>query len=35
VTDPYNAILTAVEPRDDGSPGPVSGRTLLVKDLVD
>jgi Asp-tRNA(Asn)/Glu-tRNA(Gln) amidotransferase A subunit family amidase len=24
-----------VEPRDDGSPGPLSDRTLLVKDLVD
>ncbi len=32
--DPYNAIVTAVEP---GAPreGPLSGKTLLVKDLID
>ena len=35
MTDRYNAILTPVPPRDDPPPGPLSGRTLLVKDLVD
>jgi len=32
--DPYNAIVTAVEP-EAPEAGPLSGRTLLVKDLID
>jgi aspartyl-tRNA(Asn)/glutamyl-tRNA(Gln) amidotransferase subunit A len=35
VSDPYGAILTAVEPEGEPRPGPLSGRTLLVKDLID
>jgi aspartyl-tRNA(Asn)/glutamyl-tRNA(Gln) amidotransferase subunit A len=35
VTDPYNAVITPVRPREDPPPGPLSGRALLVKDLVD
>jgi aspartyl-tRNA(Asn)/glutamyl-tRNA(Gln) amidotransferase subunit A len=34
-TDPYNAVITSVEPRGQPRPGPLSGRTLLVKDLID
>jgi aspartyl-tRNA(Asn)/glutamyl-tRNA(Gln) amidotransferase subunit A len=33
--DPYNAIITPVEPDPEVRPGPLSGRTLLVKDLID
>lgn len=33
-TDPWNAFITQVEPREYG-PGPLSGRTLAVKDLFD
>jgi aspartyl-tRNA(Asn)/glutamyl-tRNA(Gln) amidotransferase subunit A len=34
--DGYNAVITRVEVRADGrEPGPLSGRTLLVKDLID
>ncbi|HEX4747804.1 MAG TPA: amidase [Gaiellaceae bacterium] len=32
--DPYNAFITRVEPGD-ARPGPLSGRTLAVKDLFD
>ena len=32
--DPYNAFITQVEPGEPG-PGPLSGRTLAVKDLFD
>ena len=32
--DPYNAIVTAVEPGAAGE-GPLAGKTLLVKDLID
>lgn len=32
--DPYNALITAVEPGEAG-PGPLSGKRLLVKDLID
>ncbi len=32
--DPYNAIVTAVEPAP-AAAGPLSGKTLLVKDLID
>src|SRR5687768_9203792 len=32
--DPYNAFITRVEP-DAAKPGPLSGRTLAVKDLFD
>lgn len=35
MTDPYNAIITPVEPEEEPRPGPLSGRTLLVKDLFD
>jgi aspartyl-tRNA(Asn)/glutamyl-tRNA(Gln) amidotransferase subunit A len=33
-TDPWNAFITRVEPREP-KPGPLSGRTLAVKDLFD
>jgi Asp-tRNA(Asn)/Glu-tRNA(Gln) amidotransferase A subunit family amidase len=33
--DPYNAVITWVEPVDQPRPGPLSGRSLLVKDLID
>src|SRR4029077_5575607 len=32
--DPYNALITAVEPAEPG-PGLLSGRRLFVKDLID
>jgi Asp-tRNA(Asn)/Glu-tRNA(Gln) amidotransferase A subunit family amidase len=35
VRDPHNAVLTRVEPAGEPRPGPLSGRTLLVKDLID
>ncbi len=35
MTDDYNAILTPVPPLEDPPPGPLAGRTLLVKDLID
>ncbi len=35
VTDTYNAVITTVEPDGEPRPGPLSGRTLLVKDLID
>jgi aspartyl-tRNA(Asn)/glutamyl-tRNA(Gln) amidotransferase subunit A len=35
VTDPYGAVITPVEPSGAPRPGPLSGRTLLVKDLFD
>ena len=34
MSDPYNAIITEVEPRP-AQPGPLHGRRLLVKDLID
>jgi aspartyl-tRNA(Asn)/glutamyl-tRNA(Gln) amidotransferase subunit A len=34
VTDDWNAIITEVEPRE-SLPGPLHGRRLLVKDLID
>jgi aspartyl-tRNA(Asn)/glutamyl-tRNA(Gln) amidotransferase subunit A len=34
VSDPYNAIITEVEPAEP-RPGPLHGRRLLVKDLFD
>src|SRR5437764_8290579 len=33
--DPYNALITRVEPDPEVRPGPLSGRRLLVKDLID
>jgi Asp-tRNA(Asn)/Glu-tRNA(Gln) amidotransferase A subunit family amidase len=35
--DPYNALITRVDPDPDAepSPGPLSGKRLLVKDLID
>lgn len=33
--DPWNAVITWVDPPVTAAPGPLSGRTLLVKDLVD
>ena len=36
IADPWNAFITRVEPAGSGSgPGPLSGRTLAVKDLFD
>jgi aspartyl-tRNA(Asn)/glutamyl-tRNA(Gln) amidotransferase subunit A len=35
MTDAYNAVVTAVAPADGGTPGPLAGRALLVKDLID
>ena len=32
--DPYNALITAVEPGE-ANPGPLHGKRLLVKDLID
>jgi Asp-tRNA(Asn)/Glu-tRNA(Gln) amidotransferase A subunit family amidase len=32
--DPYNALITAVEP-EEARPGPLRGKRLLVKDLID
>ena len=34
MSDPYNAIITEVEPAP-ARPGPLQGRRLLVKDLID
>jgi len=34
VSDPYNAVITDVEPAA-ARPGPLHGRRLLVKDLID
>jgi Asp-tRNA(Asn)/Glu-tRNA(Gln) amidotransferase A subunit family amidase len=34
VSDPYNAVITEVEPAP-AAPGPLHGRRLLVKDLMD
>ena len=33
--DPYNAVITWVDPPAESTPGPLAGRTLLVKDLFD
>ena len=33
--DPYNALITQVEPEQDPRPGPLSGQRLVVKDLID
>jgi Asp-tRNA(Asn)/Glu-tRNA(Gln) amidotransferase A subunit family amidase len=33
--DPYNALITRVEPDPEVRPGPLSGKRLLVKDLID
>jgi aspartyl-tRNA(Asn)/glutamyl-tRNA(Gln) amidotransferase subunit A len=33
--DPYNAILTTVEPEAGRRSGPLAGKTLVVKDLID
>src|SRR5207249_9127058 len=33
--DPYNALITRIEPDSEPRPGPLSGRRLLVKDLID
>jgi aspartyl-tRNA(Asn)/glutamyl-tRNA(Gln) amidotransferase subunit A len=33
--DPYNAVITWVESPADPRPGPLAGKTLLVKDLID
>jgi Asp-tRNA(Asn)/Glu-tRNA(Gln) amidotransferase A subunit family amidase len=36
VSDPYNAIVTPLaEPLREREEGPLAGRTLLVKDLID
>ena len=34
MSDPYNAVITEVEPAP-ARPGPLHGRRLLVKDLID
>jgi aspartyl-tRNA(Asn)/glutamyl-tRNA(Gln) amidotransferase subunit A len=33
--DAYNAVITWVQPAGEPGPGPLSGKTLLVKDLID
>ncbi|HEY2706124.1 MAG TPA: amidase [Candidatus Dormibacteraeota bacterium] len=33
--DPLNAIITRVDPPAEPHPGPLAGRTLVIKDLVD
>jgi aspartyl-tRNA(Asn)/glutamyl-tRNA(Gln) amidotransferase subunit A len=33
--DPYNAVISWVDEPAPGRPGPLSGKTLLVKDLID
>lgn len=33
--DPYHAVIMPVEPTDEPRSGPLSGKTLLVKDLID
>ena len=33
--DPYNALITARRARPEAKPGPLSGKRLLVKDLID
>jgi Asp-tRNA(Asn)/Glu-tRNA(Gln) amidotransferase A subunit family amidase len=33
--DPYNVFITRVDPADEPRPGPLSGRSLAVKDLLD
>jgi aspartyl-tRNA(Asn)/glutamyl-tRNA(Gln) amidotransferase subunit A len=33
--DPYNALITRVEPDPESRPGPLAGKRLLVKDLID
>jgi len=35
MTDDYTAIITRVAPAEGPSAGPLAGRTLLVKDLID
>jgi aspartyl-tRNA(Asn)/glutamyl-tRNA(Gln) amidotransferase subunit A len=35
MTDAYKAVVTAVAPAGGGTPGPLAGRALLVKDLID
>jgi Asp-tRNA(Asn)/Glu-tRNA(Gln) amidotransferase A subunit family amidase len=34
-TDSYNAVITWVDDLIEAKPGPLSGKTLLVKDLID
>jgi Asp-tRNA(Asn)/Glu-tRNA(Gln) amidotransferase A subunit family amidase len=34
-TDSYNAVITWVDEPVEAKPGPLSGKTLLVKDLID
>jgi Asp-tRNA(Asn)/Glu-tRNA(Gln) amidotransferase A subunit family amidase len=33
--DPFNAVITWVDDPAEAKPGPLSGKTLLVKDLID
>ena len=33
--DPYNAVITWTDPPAVARPGPLSGRTLMIKDLID
>jgi aspartyl-tRNA(Asn)/glutamyl-tRNA(Gln) amidotransferase subunit A len=35
MNDPYNAVITWIEEPAEALPGPLAGRTLLVKDLID
>ena len=35
MTDDWNAFITRIEPVGESKPGPLSGRTLAVKDLFD
>jgi len=34
-TDPFNAVISWVDVPAEAKPGPLSGKTLLVKDLID
>ena len=34
-SDPYNAVISWVDDPAEAKPGPLSGKTLLVKDLID
>jgi aspartyl-tRNA(Asn)/glutamyl-tRNA(Gln) amidotransferase subunit A len=33
--DPHNAVITWLDDPGEAKPGPLSGKTLLVKDLID
>ena len=33
--DPFNAVISWIDDPGEAKPGPLSGKTLLVKDLID